>query len=345
MKKQVIAIASGDFHIHNFSNFNEDNSRLKWAIKGAKIILEQCKEYGVPLLFTGDLFHEPAHLKNEIFEAFENLYRHHIMEERIFCYAISGNHDMAQKNTLENISPSYLRSLHETHAYINCLDNDQGSIDHGRVSVWGVPYYNYHKDWLASIENLTNQMVDTKEGVTKNILLLHGDAPGAKLPSGRVIKGNKHALPARLDDYFSEWDLVLFGHIHKPQKLSDKCYMLGSPMQQITSDEGTEMGYWKVYSDMSMKFVPINHLVPEFISVKDRDQWELYGQDQLAAEKPGIPNYVIFRDEEAKEEETEDKTSFHVKKSRKYLSREYCKTKGITDKNKIKALTKILEDS
>lgn len=337
--KEVIGIAGSDFHLHQWPNFNKDDSRLKWAIKGLEIILQACREYDVPLFFPGDLFHDPKSLTNPVLNAWDKLYRECIHLWGIKWFAIPGNHDMSEYNTLENEAPNYFKAMQSRDMIIDVSGSNYAETQ--GFTVHGVAYHNFQKEWLKAIEAKTKK---AKKIPGKKILLLHGDAPGAKLPGGRTIKGNKLALPTRLDDYFKDWDLVLFGHIHLPQQLSDKCYMIGSHMHQITSDAGTKMGYWKIFSDLSMEFVPINHLVPEFVKITSEmlPHFEAYGKDQMFDEK-GFEDYFIYETDDIEEDEKTEKVSFHVKKSRKHLSKAYCKEKNITDKKKIKALTSILE--
>src|SRR5690606_6989935 len=104
-------------------------------------------------------------------------------------------------------------------------------VDIPGATVWGLPYFNNDHDLKEAILKLKDQIKRTHKDKGLKILLLHTDMPGAKTPEGFTI-GETQSIPRNLDKFFEEWDLVLCGHIHKPQKLSEKCYMLGCPIQQ-----------------------------------------------------------------------------------------------------------------
>ena len=56
-------------------------------------------------------------------------------------------------------------------------------------------------------------------------------------------------------------------HIHKPQRLSKKVYMIGALTIRGEPIRGCELGYWKIYEDLSLKFVPLKNF-PKFIDVE-----------------------------------------------------------------------------
>jgi hypothetical protein len=106
--------------------------------------------------------------------------------------------------------------------------------------------------------------------------------------------------------------------------------MLGSPIHQITSDEGTKMGYWKLYSDKTIKFCPLNKRFPNFITLEkgqtpynDKDYFILPPTDDLVEKKV-------------------NKDKFSLNNSKKQLAKSYLTQKGIKSKVKLIALKKIL---
>lgn len=327
--KKVVAIATGDWHIHPFNNTNDPLKRLDISLKVGGLIVEKAKRYGVPILFTGDFFHTPKGIPTEVHEVVPPWYKTTMGSTgaQIEFICIDGNHDLSQKNTLKNQSPSHLKSFEENPGFKR-LNNSfvQGAFN---TLIYGIPYYDYERDWVIKIKEATKEVDALKK--CKKILLLHGNAPGAKTPQGFEIESKLNLK------YLSKhWDLVLMGHIHKPQKLYKKVYMLGSPIQQTFGDEGTQMGYWEVYDDMTVKLIPLNNLFPEFVTLTP---------DQIIRKGDDNPKGDYIKVKQEPEIETEDEllNDFLVSNSRKKLAKNYLKVKGIKDKKKLKALINILQ--
>jgi DNA repair exonuclease SbcCD nuclease subunit len=313
---------------------DKDDSRLDWTCKVLESIIWEARKNNVPLLFCGDLFHIPKEVDNyTLYRALLslNLLGAEAYESNISMYAISGNHDLAEKNGLNHISPSHIKSMALANRYINCIDFTRASIYPGgkvenEVTIWGIPYMNNEAELKKAIKRIKTEV--RKVSSYFKILMLHADAPGAEDFSGHAVE-KTDAIP-NLDKFFEPWDLVLMGHIHKPQKLSDKVYMLGSPIHQISSDRG-EMGYWKIFNDQPPEFVGLEGF-PKFRRLK-------------AGKKPKNElDYWIPEEEESKVEEVEA-GEFNVSQSRKKLAKKYLKAKGIKDKDKEKALINTLNQA
>jgi len=235
---------------------------------------------------------------------------------------------MCRKNSLEHQSPHHLESLRN----FEILDYHDGlpfASHGGDIYVWGVPYMNNDRDTKKAVIKLKKQAKKEMYNDRIKILLLHTDLPGAKTPEGFVINETEH-FSNKLDKFFKPWDLVLCGHIHLPQRLSKKCFMLGPPIHQTAGDEGHDFGYWEVYSDKTMKFKPLKGF-PKFITLKKGEEPKDDG------------NYYIKPDEVLVEEETES-GDFNINNSKKSLATAYIKTRQIKSKAKTRALIKILND-
>lgn len=327
--KHPIAIATGDWHIHPFTNGGIPTQRVQIALEAAKVIINQARELKVPILFTGDFFHTPKSIGTDLHSIIHSWVNHYISEKGLTFIAIDGNHDLSQKNTLLNQSPSHLSAFQSKPGF-HRLDNKwvkQLKPGSTHLLVCGVPYYDYESDWIKAIKEITKQ--NKGEECCYRILLLHGNAPGAKVPHGFEVESNLNL------DYLSKhWDLVLMGHIHKPQKLRDNIYMVGSPIHQTSGDAGTEMGYWIVYSDLSLELIPLNARFPEFRRVPQGTPEDTPNPKQ---------DYLIFP---PKVEDTPEvgNPTFNPTYSFKKLARNYCKVTGITDKIKLQSLIQILEN-
>lgn len=322
---ELVALAFSDIHIHKFRNFNIDNSRLEASLAALREIIQKGIKNKVPILFSGDLFHNPKEVENETlsktFKVFTDI------KVRYNFIAISGNHDMSEKNTLKHTSPSYLDSFAHLEGFQK-LDNGFRSTEN--LNIWGIPYMNNDKDLAKKIEEIRPKALRHKKDGKLNILLLHSDAPGAKTPEGIQINETEH-IPLGMDKFFKEWDLVLFGHIHLPQKLSKRCYMLGSPIHQNMGDAGNEMGYWEIYSDGSMIFKHLKDY-PKFIKLK-------------AGEKAADTFNYYVEHEQVLEDESIEIGEFNVMHSRKKLALTYCKKKSILNKAQKRALIQILNEA
>jgi DNA repair exonuclease SbcCD nuclease subunit len=121
MSKEIVAIATADWHIHKFRQFNRpEKSRLDWCIWMVRNLLNKSAELKVPLLFAGDLIHNPKEVENETITRVIDTIGYNIRQPFI---AISGNHDMSEKNALGHKSPSYLAAFKHL-ANFHRVDNE-----------------------------------------------------------------------------------------------------------------------------------------------------------------------------------------------------------------------------
>jgi DNA repair exonuclease SbcCD nuclease subunit len=315
MSKEIVAIATADWHIHKFRQFNRpEKSRLDWCIWMVRNLLNKSAELKVPLLFAGDLIHNPKEVENETITRVIDTIGYNIRQPFI---AISGNHDMSEKNALGHKSPSYLAAFKHL-ANFHRVDNAFWSND--KLAVWGIPYMNDSQDVNIQLKKLSKDPGSDR----LKILLLHTDLLGAKTPEGFSVNESKIKTK-----YFKNWDLVLAGHIHMGQKLGKNVYMLGTPIAQDAGHVGIPCGYWEIYSDASVEFVELKNF-PKFIKGEQDPTDEL--------------NYFL-PPEEITEENEREVGKFTLNQSRDSLAKKYCKVKGIKDKKKRQALIKILNES
>jgi DNA repair exonuclease SbcCD nuclease subunit len=317
--RKLVAIATADWHLYKFKNFDVNGSRLKYSLEAGSHIFRTAERMSVPVLFAGDLHHNPKEVENETNTAIQTLFN----SLRTNFYYIDGNHDMSEKNSLSHRSPSHINSI---------LNDRLTNVNHTHIStkdmfIQGVSYMNNDSDLKKAIRAL--EIPQQEEGKLK-ILLLHSDAPGAKTPEGFEI-GEVEAIPNNLDKFFKKWDLVLFGHIHQAQRLSKKCYMLGCPIPQDAGNVNGACGYWKVYSDGKMQFVAMEN-APQFIKLKE-------------GEKPKDDgNYYIPFDDVLAEEELNTGV-FNVNYSKAKLAKRYLALNKIKSKSKKRALIEILNQN
>lgn len=318
MKKRIIAIAFSDLHLNIWSKFNEGHSRTFIGISILDKIAGISHNLRVPALFCGDLLHKPENIDQDlalyIKDQLKVIYNKY---PRCKILAIEGNHDFKHTSTIDNMARGWVSFFEGNNLEVlrlgfpRCIDS---ALD---IQVYGVSYIDHNIGLCEYLKNL-------KLMGNKSILLLHTDYPGAKDTDGREIDSVENLNINTLNKF----DLVLCGHIHKPQRLSKKVYMLGATNQQRRTDKDCKLGYWNIYNDLSMEFVPIDN-VPKFIDVESEEDIKDDGNYYTVIPK----NTRVSVNEEHK---------ITKQLSKKSLARQYMKEKGIKDKNKKNLLINIL---
>lgn len=322
--KKVIAIAFSDLHINDWSKFNANNERTLNHFKVLSLIKEKCIKYRCPALFCGDLLHKPdvisLDLLNLLIDKLKEIDHNHTGEYNFHMLSISGNHDTNKVISVSSGKPvSWLNTLSKDINFLQSIDFQSIQIPH--AVVYGVPYIDHNIGLNEYIKNLKLSKN------LKNILLLHTDYPGAKDTDG-VEVGSVENLNTNL---LQKFDLVLIGHIHKPQRLGKKIIMVGAPLQQRRTDKDCELGYWKVYSDMSVKFHPFRGIFPKFIDVEDDKDVKDDGNYYTVVSKPKViesKENIVTRD-----------------LSKKNIVKAYLETKGIKNKTKKHILIKLIKEA
>lgn len=309
-----IAIIFSDLHLNIWSKFNEGNKRTLDHFKVLFNVKALCEKYNVPALFCGDFFHKADGISIELLELLDTQFN---ITNTI--YAISGNHDIKLVNTIKSPKYSLVKYISNRYEQVKCLDFEhiELSRDH-KVMVYGVPYIDHN---IGLSEYLKKLDLDDNY---KNVLLLHTDYPGAKDTDGREIDSVENLNINTLNRF----DLVLCGHIHKPQRLSKKVYMIGAPIQQRRTDAKCKLGYWLLYPDLSMKFKELEGF-PKFIDVESADDIKEDGN-----------YYTVLPPKARVQVNTEHKITKQL--SKKSLAKQYMKERGISDKNKKNLLINLL---
>lgn len=315
--KKIIAIAFSDLHINDWSKFNANGERTQNHFRVLSLIKEKCMEYRCPAFFCGDLFHKPELITIPMISQVQHSFSS--LEGKWEVYAISGNHDMISTNSFENPQESWVSIFSEWYHFLINLDFNKRILDNN-LCIWGIPYIDHNiglNQWLKEVKLETNM---------KNILLLHTDYPGAKDTDGTEV-GSCENLNTNL---LQKFDLVLIGHIHKPQRLGKKIIIVGAPIQQRRSDKDCDLGYWKIYEDLTVKFVPLDF--PKFIDVDSEDKVKDDG------------NYytIISKSENVRLEEL---PTISRDLSKRKIVRSYLKAKGIKDPEKKKLLTNLIKEA
>lgn len=291
---------------------------ILWHIM--EIISDMANTLSVPTLFLGDLIHNPKYIENGLLQGVIHTYKNSFEKKNVDFYAISGNHDLAEKNTKENRSVSYITTLSEIFKTFKDLDFNSDWLAPG-IKIHGIPYLNGNIGFNQELRAIKKSLLPN----TFNILMIHTDLPQAKNAFGHKID-EVEGINTKLFRYF---DLVLDGHIHNPQKLYKNTYILGPPYQQTRSEKGTELGYWLIYKEKEPKFVPLNF--PKFIDIEEGKEVPNDGNFYTVIPKPR-PEFKAGK-------------KYDAKIDRVKLGKRYLKHTGVKDSKKEKALIKILNSA
>ena len=325
--KKLIALGSSDWHLNNWNQFNKGGRRVKVSDEFILHLLGISDSKGIPILFSGDMFHTPSSLPNSLLNHYNKLFRRASVKfPKAKIIGITGNHDTEETSVVGETPISYVESYAEAFpSIITCIDYGAYDLADDLVVV-GIPYINHNKGFKEILDDLSSRYIDKYK-----ILLIHTNLYGAKDPNGYEVEEVPN-IPRNLGRFFKNYDLVLSGHIHKFAKLwADNVVMVGAPYQQRASDSGTGMGYLEIYDDFSIKFIP--YQAPEF---------KYYNQGE---ELPNDYDYFIEIKSKVKLKETEGNSTFTNTSDRSELASTYCKVKGIKSKRRVKLLSEILNQA
>jgi DNA repair exonuclease SbcCD nuclease subunit len=314
--KKLRFIVFSDLHLHSWGKYE---TRLNTAIKVLRIISDECMKYQVPALFCGDLLHESNRISSELAEILHDEFKK-LDEKDWIMYNISGNHTLNRINRIDK--PSFSWDIFFSGIYRFLKNIDLKRVHIGNTYIYGVPYID-NNIGLSEYLNKIKLVGDKKR--CKHILMLHTDYPGAKDTDGREINSVENLNVNTLNKF----DLVLCGHIHKPQRLSKKVYMIGAPYQQRRTDKNCKLGYWKLYSDLSMEFVELKRF-PKFIDVEREEDIKDDG------------NYYTVIPQKASTP-VNNKHKITKQLSKKSLAKRYLREKGIKDEVKTNLLIETLK--
>lgn len=327
-RQEILAVIFSDLHLENYKKFNEGKRRLKNAKDVIRKIALVCKKYKAISIFTGDLYHKEKGLTNDILEDTLPFFSKLYSSGKFETFGITGNHDQSQQNLIGKESPSYIKTLAKTFKGFHCFDFSQFEIPDTNVIVHGVPYLTHDIGLIKYINDIK------VSPAYKNILALHTTMPGAKDTDGREVHSNIENN--EFNKAIQKFDLVICGHVHKPSMYKvgmTTVVQVGAPQQQRLTDKNCEMGYWLLYHDLKMEFVPFKGY-PKFIEIENISQ------------KTDNTNFYVLKPKRIERTSKEGlvKRDFGNTLDKEALAENYCKEKGISDKRKSKALSKTLKN-
>lgn len=324
-KPELLAIVFSDLHLNIWSKFNQNNQRTRESLRVLSFLSHKYPD--VPALFCGDLFHKAESIDTDLLEMWLE-YEPAKPKEPAYkweMWYIDGNHSLKHRNTIKKPIKSLATLLQKR--WMKNLNFSSAKLlsDNEAFRVHGIPYIDDNAGVNEYLKGLIEKYkIEKKNREYKHILLLHTVYPGAKDTDGREVEAS-NAISLNL---LNKFDLVLCGHIHKPQRLSKKVFMIGAPNQQRRTDKDCKLGYWELYDDLTMVFKELKDF-PKFIDVESQEEVKDDGN-----------YYTVLPPKPRKEAVTTHKITKRL--SKKSLVRKYMRAKGIKDKNKQNLLTNIL---
>jgi len=324
MSKKVLAVVFSDLHLNIWAKFNKNNERTLNHFRVLSFVRDLCNKHHCISLFCGDFFHKPDGISIELLHLMDNEFAKYDDEANFYdgnsfeLLAISGNHELKEVNTINNPKYSLITYLSNRYRWVYNIDNVSFKLTESSVVIHGVPYIDHN---IGLNEYLSKLELDPDY---KHILMLHTDYPGAKDTDGRVIDSVENLNL----NILNRFDLVLCGHIHKPQRLSKKVYMIGAPLQQRRTDRDCELGVWLLYDNLDMKFLPLKDF-PKFIDVENESDIIEDG------------NYYTVLPKKASISNTNEH-NITKQLSKRTLARRYMKKIGMKDKDKKNLLISLL---
>lgn len=324
-KRKVRAVIFSDLHINKYTKYNQGDRRTKNALDVLKNIHLVTKRYKAVSLFLGDLMHKEKNITNELLSKTLPYFSKLWGSGKFKTYAITGNHDQSSFNTRENTSPSYIKTLSETFPGMICMDFRKEEFDDW--DLYGIPYLTHDLGLIDTIKEFGKKLNPQKV----NILMLHTTMPNARDTDNRVIKST--VGEGEFERAIAKFDIVFCGHIHRPETyniIKTTIVQVGAPQQQRATDRNCEMGYWLLYDNFEVEFIPFKKY-PKFIELAPGET------------PPDNKHFYYNRPEIKKSKSGEKVREFGVNMEGYKLARNYMKTRDIKDKRKRKALVKALK--
>lgn len=271
------ALIFSDLHIHQYRQFNEDGRRLKNGIAFLDYIFKLADANKIKyILFPGDLFNNMQIMATKAVNAVAACLKMNFDQyPDVALIAISGNHDDAEKNLLDNPSESALDYLDYVFPNFILLDHYPHTFHTaGGTTIRGVRYFEHSEHFRAALNE-----AGIEQNKKNTILMMH-QTVGSGLPIEDDITPD--------DPLFDPFTLVLNGHIHTGEQLTDKFINVGSPMHRDLGDAGKTKGFWIVDLDNPIETISFKDITSKYPNFVKKTQGE-----ELTEEDKN--NYIIWQ--------------------------------------------------
>lgn len=282
MKFAVIA----DLHLHNHREFGRTvefnnpwdgkvypaNSRLVDQLNTLNDLFHRLFEKGIKLTYiAGDIFHVRGTVPSDVLQLSLSLFQFW-SEKGMKFRAIAGNHDQMDAEGL----------YHSSSAFANVFDVATGSKrffrtrdEDGATMVHLLPWVENRHQYLEELD-FCQQLVRTNPHC-KHVLISHAGIDGAEV--GTLEYRLKE--PVFVEDLGPDlWAAVFLGHFHKPQKMANNVWYVGSPYQ-ITRAEREDVKRAMIYDTETAKVTQFKTVGKQFYQMffddmchNDPDTWK-----------------------------------------------------------------------
>jgi DNA repair exonuclease SbcCD nuclease subunit len=242
-----------DLHLDNWSAFSTTvaggyNSRFMQQLHTLEQVLYYAEKRDMPIVFGGDLFNRRLLIPSDVMhKTYELLAKY----DKQPIYLVIGNHDIYDWNSA-NTSLAVLSEME--HVYVVDEPTSVEMADDVHLSL--VPHGALLPTSSASLRKEVPNYYD--------ILVTHYGVNEARLgPKDFKMKDDLTVKQLRELGY----DLVLLGHIHKPQTLGENIVVMGSVMAH-SFHETDEKKFYYVFNTETRELTKINSGAPKFLTIE-----------------------------------------------------------------------------
>lgn len=201
------------------------------------VFFPELKKRNIKTVFHGgDIFDRRTNTDHKMLYRAKKMFFDPLIENDIKMYLITGNHDVAHKNTNEVNTP---RLFLESYKNITVIDNAPLTLDMGN-QIHFIPWINNqnYKDIVKFIDECQSGLV-----------IGHFELGGFEMHKGVV---NEHGMDPSI---FKKHKHVISGHFHTQSKSGNIQY-IGNPFEFTWSDYNDSRGFWILETDtLEMEFV------------------------------------------------------------------------------------------
>ncbi len=249
-----------DLHLDNWSAFSTTvsggyNSRFMQQLHTLEQILYHAEQHNMLVVFGGDLFNRRLLIPSDVMhKTYELLAKYNKQP----IYLVIGNHDIYDWNSA-NTSLAVLSEM--LHVYVVDEPTSVWTADDVHLSL--VPH--------GALLPTSSASLDVEVPDSYNILVTHYGVNEARLgPKDFKMKDDLTVKQLKALEY----DLVLLGHIHKPQALADNIVVMGSVMAH-SFHETNETKYYYVFDTEDRSLTQISSAAPQFLTIEINTKAEL----------------------------------------------------------------------
>lgn len=260
------AVYFTDLHCNLYTQFTEHHDRLGDCIKVLDDVFKLASANNAStILFGGDLGDLPKVVFIQVIDSLMIAFAKWFKKlPNVTFYAISGNHDQSKKNYWDKPAKTLLSVFATAFpGRFVLIDNKLAEIG-DNCFVAGIPYYENKVCFDKALDEMHECCLFPNQPEVKVTLLIHQTPEGIY---NKHIKADTNPADSR----YAVFNLVLCGHIHQHQKITNKFIIGGNPLHRDLGDIGQDKGIWLLdLADpaASIEFISRKGRYPEFVRAK-----------------------------------------------------------------------------